>query len=178
LQKLTDCNLFINLYKTARERLRECLASKYQIVLNPQIRLVIQTSADRRRENLPTSNKVAVILSNEFKGASRRDIVLARHNRNGQDTRLTCINVTHASYMPLHYVLLFLCGDYRWHYGLKLREHRNKACLGQQQFYQYRLHTRRGEFSPLFYAARLFQQYCVDAFAACDATALDWLRNH
>jgi hypothetical protein len=25
---------------------------------------------------------------------------------------------------------------------------------------------------------RLFQQSCVDAFAACDATALDWLRSH
>jgi hypothetical protein len=82
-------------------------------VVNPQIRLVIQTGANCRRENLPTSNEVAVILSDEFKGASRRDIVLARRNRNGQDTRLTRINVTHALYMPLPYVLLFSYGDYR-----------------------------------------------------------------
>jgi hypothetical protein len=178
LQELTDCNLFIDLYKTACERLRECLASEYQIVLNPQIRLVIQTSADRQRENLPTSNEVAVILSDEFEGALKRDIILACRNRNGQDTCLTRINVTHALYMPLHYVLLFPCGDYRWHYGLKLCKHRNRACLSQRQFYQYRLHTHKGEFSPLFYAAQLFQQYYVDAFAAYNATALDWLRNY
>jgi len=44
--------------------------------------------------------------------------------------------------------------------------------------YRYRLHTRRNEFSPLFHADRLFQQYCVDSFAACEATALDWIRTH
>jgi hypothetical protein len=104
-------------------------------MLNPQIRLIIQTSADCQHKNLPTSNKVTVILLDKFKRASKRDIVLARHNRNSQDTRLTCINVTHALYIPLHYILLFLCGDYRWHYGLKLCKHYNKACLSQQQFY-------------------------------------------
>jgi hypothetical protein len=83
LQELTDCNPFIDLYKTARERLRECPASEYQIVLNPQMRLVMQTGADRRRENLLTSNKVAVILLDEFEEALRRDIILARRNFRG-----------------------------------------------------------------------------------------------
>jgi hypothetical protein len=77
------------------------------------MRLIIQTSADRQHENLLTNNKVAVILSDKFKRALRHNIVLARRNCNGQDTRLTCINVIHVLYMPLHYVLLFLCGDYR-----------------------------------------------------------------
>ena len=35
---------------------------------------------------------------------------------------------------------------------------------------------RENEFSTLFYAKRLFQQYVVDAFAVCDQTALNWIR--
>ena len=41
------------------------------------MRLIMESGADRRRENLPTSDEVAVILADEFDGASRRDIVLA-----------------------------------------------------------------------------------------------------
>jgi hypothetical protein len=50
--------------------------------------------------------------------------------------------------------------------------------LEQRPFYRFRLHTRNREPSPLFYACRLFQQYIVDAFVACDTTSLDWLRSH
>lgn len=181
LDMLTDCNPFINLYKTARERLTEPASSQFRLLLNPQMRLIMESGADRRRENLPTSHEVAAILSDEFDGASRRDIVLAvRKPQEGQPT-LARISPTHAAYMPLHYVLLFPCGDYGWHYGLRLhqdRQERIRTRLEQRQFYRYRLHTRNSEFSLLFYAGRLFQQYCVDAFSSCEATALDWIRKN
>lgn len=184
LRALTDmlfeCNPFIPLYQTARERLRT-QTTYNRIILNPQMRLVVESGADRRRENLPTSTEVAAILPNEFGEASRRDIILAIRNPSVNGPQLKQVHVTHAAYMPLHYVLLFPYGDYGWHYDLHLRERRgarSRTRLEQRTFYRYRLHTRNGQWSPFFYAGRLFQQYIVDAFVACETTALTWLRTH
>ena len=41
------------------------------------MRLVFKEGADRRRENLSTSDKVIVIISNEYSEPDFRDIVLA-----------------------------------------------------------------------------------------------------
>jgi hypothetical protein len=84
------------------------------------MRLIMESGADRRQENLLTSNKVAAILTDEFNGASRRDIVLAVRNPRGREPALARIDPTHAAYMPLHYVLLFPSGDYGWHYEMQL----------------------------------------------------------
>ena len=187
LRQLTEmlhaCNPFIPIYRTARERLTDATdqASQFRLLLNPQIRLIIEQGADRRRENLPTTDNVAAVIPDEYTDRSRRDILLAvRHpTRNGP--HLTPVHVTHAAYMPLHYVLLFPHGDYGWHYELQLRngqQERIRTRLGQRTFYRFRLHTRQHEFSTLFYAGRLFQQYIVDAYVACEFTALDWLRHN
>ena len=83
LRRLTDMlfdvqNPFITLYQTARERLQaQPGTAPSRIVLNPQLRLILEAGADRRRENLPTSDEVAVIIPDEYSDASFRDIVLA-----------------------------------------------------------------------------------------------------
>jgi hypothetical protein len=179
-EMLADYNPFIRIYKTARERLAT-QTGHFRILLNPQMHLVLQSGADRRRENLPTSTELAGILPDEFTDESRRDVLLAvrEPGRNGQ--QLHRVPVTHAAYMPLHYVLLFPHGEYGWNYGLQLRDARHtrqRTRFEQRPFYRFRLHTRSREFSPLFYAGRLFQQYVVDAFVACETTALDWFRKN
>jgi hypothetical protein len=73
---LTDHNPFIRIYQTARERLA-AQAGHFRILLNPQMRLVLQSGADRRRENLPASTELAGILPDEFTDESRRDVLLA-----------------------------------------------------------------------------------------------------
>jgi hypothetical protein len=83
--------------------------------------------------------------------------------------------------MPLHYVLLFPYGEHGWHYSLQLqdaRQTRQRTRFEQRPFYRFRLHPRAREFSVLFWAGRLFQQYVVDSFVACETTALDWLRRN
>ena len=177
---LMECNPFIALYRTAHERFAD-YAGQSRLLLNPQMRLVVEQGADRRRENLPTSDEVAVIIPDEFAGGSRRDIVLAVRDPARNGPHLTRVHVTHAAYMPLHYVLLFPYGDYGWHYGLELREGqrlRERTRLEQRPYYRFRLHVRKDEYPTLFLAGRLFQQYIVDAFAACEATALEWLRSN
>jgi hypothetical protein len=64
---------------------------------------------------------------------------------------------------------------------LTLQDHANvrkKTRLKQQVFYRYRLHVHNRERSLLFYGCRLFQQYIVNAFTACKATRLTWIRTH
>ena len=74
--------------------------------------MVVEQGADRRRENLPTSDKVAVIIPDKFAGGSRRDIVLAVRDPARNGPYLIRVYVTYAVYMPLYYVLLFPYGDY------------------------------------------------------------------
>ena len=83
----------------------------------------METGADRRRENLPTSNEIALIIEYEYGEAGFCDIVLARRTGNA-DNNFSIINPNHASYMALHYVLLFPHGDMGWHWGLELLDSR------------------------------------------------------
>ncbi|KAH0603160.1 uncharacterized protein H6S33_008164 [Morchella sextelata] len=116
LQRLTielhDVNPFIAIYKTARERLMDAerLQGPARILLSPQLQLIMESGADKRRHNLPTSNEIVVIIPDEYGQAGFRDIVLANRDMDG-DESFNIINPNNAAYMPLHYVLLFPNGD-------------------------------------------------------------------
>jgi hypothetical protein len=75
------------------------------------MRLIIELGANRRYKNLLTSNKVIAIILDKYIDASRRDLVLTVREAGRERPQIHTINVTHATYMPLHYVLLFLYGD-------------------------------------------------------------------
>ena len=66
---LHKCNLFIPIYQTAKERLDNANMNTSdkitRVVLNPQLQLIFESGADRRRCNLPTSNEVAMIIGDE-----------------------------------------------------------------------------------------------------------------
>ena len=165
---LQESNPLIRIYLTARERFVEIseAESNFRLILNPQLRLVVERGADLRRENLPTADEVSMILSEEYGSAGFRDIVLAsRIIRNDRDNSFTLINPNHASYLPLHYVLLFPYGEPGWHWGRTLNNRegdRQNKNLSQRTFYQFRLHLRLNEPSTIFCAERLFQQFVVD----------------
>ena len=168
-------NPYIQLYLTARERLRarQHSAGPSRVILNPQMRLVLEEGADRRRENLPTSDEVAVLIPDEYGDPSYRDIVLADRGGPADQPRCHRINATHAAYMPLHYVLLFPHGDRGWHYQLRLRGARQRDRLTLRQYFRFYLHVRNGHELVPFAYYRLFQQYLVDAWAICDQHQLD-----
>lgn len=145
LQRLTmelnSINPFIEFYKTAKERLDNASTQdgNARVILNPRLQLIVETGADKRRNNLPTSNEVAVIIPDEYEEAGFRDIVLA-HRNPLPNQMFSIINPNHAAYMPLHYVLLFPNGDTGWHWSLQLRDRLNNRKvlrLGQREFYRY-----------------------------------------
>ncbi|CCE34522.1 uncharacterized protein CPUR_08455 [Claviceps purpurea 20.1] len=72
----------------------------------------------------------------------------------------------------------FVCPPRTW---LALcHEDTDKERLPQQAFHCLRLHERLAELeqSTPFLTNRLFQQYAIDAFIACETTRLDWITGH
>jgi hypothetical protein len=89
---LDSINHFVCLYKTAKEQMETAPQDKsLQILLSLQMRLVIETGADRRRENLPTANNLAAIIPDEYGQGSFRDIVLEIRNPICNSPKLSCI---------------------------------------------------------------------------------------
>ncbi len=75
------------------------------------MRLIIESGANRYCENLLISNKVMAIIPDEYTDASRRDLVLTVREAGREHPQIRIVNVTHAVYIPLHYILLFPYSD-------------------------------------------------------------------
>lgn len=191
-----DCdNYYVGMYKHAHELLaeedrRQELQNDVQpfhVRVSPALTMELIVGNDRRTENLPTVDEIAGIVPNETTSNNFRNIIIT-YRSVSPDNPSGCkrISETHAGYMPLHYVLLFPRGDNGWNWGLTLTlpllpngdRQANPPRLHQRAYYRYRIHQRLDEFSPLFYAKRLFQQYVIDVFGSCDQTALAWIREH
>ena len=123
---LYQCNPFIGIYTTAREQLLalERRLTPVQVLFTPEMRLVMDYGADRRRENLPTSSEVAAIIPDLGPGWHKttfRDMSLTLRSANPGQLGLRRVDPSHAAYLPLQYVLLFPHGDTGWHWGLRRR---------------------------------------------------------
>ena len=181
---LQESNPLIQIYLPARKRFVEIseAESNFRLILNPQLRVVVERGGDLTRENLPTADEVSMILPEEYDSAGFRDIVLASWiNGEDRDTPFTLINPNHASYLPLHHVLLFPYGKPGWHWGRTLNNregNRQNKNLSQRKLYRFRLHPRVDETSTMFCAENLFPQFVVDAWGVCDQNKLAWIRSH
>ena len=71
--------------------------------------------ANWRYKNLPMVTEVAIVIPNKHESASFRNIVFANYGRPREPLRYYRINLNHAAYMPLHYMLLFPYSDPGWH---------------------------------------------------------------
>ena len=146
-----ECNPFINIYQTAKERLDNANNNHAdgitRILLNPQLQLIVKIGADKRRCNLPTSNEIAMIIGDGYADSAFRDIVLASKSDDDRP-HFSTINGNHALYMHLHYILFFPRGESEYHWALQLQDNngqRKNTPLAQCAFYRDQLHPRNGE---------------------------------
>jgi GTP cyclohydrolase I len=72
------------------------------------MRLILESGANRRRENLLTSNEVIALILDEYMDASCYNLVLIVREASCERPQMRIVNVIHVAYIPLHYVLLFL----------------------------------------------------------------------
>ena len=75
------------------------------------MQLILEASANYRRKNLLTSNEVAVIILDKYGNTYFYDIILTERYTPNKQPRYSRINLTHAVYMPLYYILLFPRGN-------------------------------------------------------------------
>ena len=194
-------NPFISMYKTAREYLRQGSGPR-RVLLNPQMQLVMEEGADKRRANLPTSDEMAIFIPDETAAPGQRNIVLAQRDQplrdhqvvpdtgitedlgSANENGLIRVQNCHAGYILLHYVLLFPTGTPGWHKGLSYVDNdgdRKNTRISMRKYWQYHLHSRThndGEtyFSPLLHSKRLFQRLIVDVYATLESQELSFHR--
>ena len=135
-RELHEVNYLVRLYRYAHEILSSS-ENVDEVIISPSMKIELLSDSDRKTENLPSSNEVAVIIPNESSSDKYREIHLyLRNSVNGY--QYTWINQSHTLYMPSHYTLLFPRGEYGWHWGLKL--HNSNRRLKQREYYRFRLH--------------------------------------
>ena len=104
-------NLYIYIYYIAYKQL--CLCSTKvpaRVLLSLQLQLTLKTGPNHRRKNLPTSDKLTVIILDAAVDAQVCKIMLAAHGRQDRSCYQQ-ISSAHAAYILLHYMLLFPKGN-------------------------------------------------------------------
>jgi len=152
---LLDSHPYIGYYCHAYELIREKPVEEQEEII---IRLYVNLQQDQRTHNLPTTEKIAVIIPEEgvHYTIDNRDVVLR-----AREGRLEWISQNSPSYAALHYVLLFSKKENRWHpripiHGAQLREQGENArqrdgkewahsqVVSDRCYYAYHLHVRDG----------------------------------
>ncbi|CAF4947438.1 unnamed protein product [Pieris macdunnoughi] len=173
---LNEFNPFIKIYKKvaailAEEELKA--ASENRPKYSVSVQFYKHKSLDLRRYNTPSNNEVAAI----FVGENGELPLNIDFSVQEYSQHLTTLKSTSPNIDPLAFPLLFPNGELGWHDNLQHREESRTARsrLTMLQFYQYRLAVRKN-FSPLFYAEKLFHEYCVLAYVRIESQRLLFLR--
>jgi hypothetical protein len=146
---------------------------------NISAHLTVNSNADPRTHNLPTTEEVAVILPSGAEEGVSKDLIVRY-----QDGRLFELNDCNSMYQPLLYVLLFPRGETGWHpeipHTSELPEGRTTQGkkVTRTQYYAYRLFQRIGEALTILLGGPLLQQYAVDAWALTEQSKLMWVCHH
>ena len=91
-----------------------------QIILNLQIKLIIKARANQYYKNLPTANKVTIVIFNKHESASYYNIILTNRGLPREPLQYYCISLNYTAYIPLYYILLFPYSDCSWYQGIQL----------------------------------------------------------
>ena len=181
-------NPWLQMYCTAHERLAAArrLGEDISIRLRPRLDLIVESGADRRRENLPVANEVGLLISEQYEHDSFRDLLLHERGSSEDAPQYSRVSYTHAAYASLHYVLLFPTGQTGWHWNIPLRrnrpyrggngEDRGRNRVSCRAFHRFHIHPRENVVLVPFAYGRLFQQYLVDCWAQIDQEKLNWFR--
>ena len=78
-----------------------------RVILNSQLKLIVERDSDQRCTTLLTISEVAVFISDEYNKIKYRDIVLAKRTAVDKESRFHCISYDNVAYFSLHYVLFF-----------------------------------------------------------------------
>ncbi len=134
---------------------------RYKIVIHSDKR---PANEHVRRYNGPSCSEVAALVpGNEDGMIGKWDILVRKRgqaNSNGNKV-LDKVSISHRSYYPLSYVMLFPNGTDRWHPEMRFDAGERQRKLTPSMVYSWRMFQRRDEFSTVLSGGRLFQHYLV-----------------
>ena len=166
-EMLHACNHFVQKFRIAA-------AYNDPSILNLQWRITNGATAgtvNPRLYNVPQTSELAAFIQDAQQPCSYcGDIVVHRHG--GGVKRMTELN--HA-YDPLHFVLLFPCGEADWHDGLHQVSDNIEATPEKPilwQFRAYQLQVSAGANCVLYQACKIAEEYFVDMFAKIEQSHL------
>lgn len=166
-------NPYVQMYKTAKERLGESPAENFCIRWFTDI-----SGVNRRRYNAPQVSEIGVIVTDDGKKSTgERDIIV--QPKHGAPKRISEFS---SCYDPMHYVLLFPHGTNGWSVAFK-----EASCSSGErgrgvtifQYYRYMLGVRPGVGPLMPYAGgRLCQEYITDMYCKVDRSNLQYIETH
>jgi len=176
-------NLFIDMYKSAWKQLETAQQSmnSMHIILNLQLKLIVERDSDQQHTTLLLINEVAVFISDEYNEIKYQDIIVAECIVIDEESWFHCINHDNITYFSLHYVLFFSEDKLSWHWALWLHNN-NHSCIkiyySQHAWLQYHLFKRLDQYFVVQKDWWLFQQYIVDCFVIIDQSQLKFFRHN
>ncbi|PIC52798.1 hypothetical protein B9Z55_002756 [Caenorhabditis nigoni] len=171
-------NPFVKSYKMMREKEEEeeLLATAENRDVR-EVKMVFRSNKNLNpnRYQLPTAEEIAVVfVGDEDENPGKRAITVYQRSTGTFQYLLDTDKETD----PLCYPLLFVDGKYGWHVHQQRQDgHGGTTKMSAREFYSYYLHI-RPNFSPLHYAKKLFQQFCVDVWTKIEQDRLNFIRQH
>ncbi|XP_064643098.1 uncharacterized protein LOC135497266 [Lineus longissimus] len=169
----------INPYAAAYRHMHELeeeqtLAAQRNNTPIPTVTMNIMRGHDQRRYNNPTrmDEVAAVFVSPDGAPPANRDVLIYPKDHNPSKISYLSGNID-----PMVYPLYFPRGALGWYPGMQHTAERatDRYCkISCLQFYAHRLAVRAG-FNAIFYGAKLFQQYVVDAYVRTESTRIGWI---
>ncbi len=151
------------------------------VILNSQLKLIVECDSDQRCTTLFTISEVAVFISDEYNEIKHQDIVVAKRTAVDKESRFHHINHDNVAYFFLHCVLFFSEDKLSWHWALRLHNDDHsciKTYYSQRAWLQYHFFERSDQYFVVQRDWWLFQQYIVDCFVIINQSQLKFLQNN
>ncbi|CAA0806625.1 Unknown protein, partial [Striga hermonthica] len=170
LKKMLDReNVLVRSFRMVKDRMID--SGSFDV----KLRLIGKRNRDGRRYNLPTTSEVAALIVGDLdENLGNRDIIVET-----QSGRLKRINELHASYLALHYPLLFPYGEDGYRENIPFSElyvGAGRKHVSMREFFAFRVHERYNEATTILSSKRLFQQFIVDAYTMIESSRLRYIR--
>jgi hypothetical protein len=172
---IRSINEYAKGFKMMRElEIREELKAKNEGRSINQISMLIRTDRrdDQRCYNNPRTNEVAIVFQNvDGEPPFERDLRI--YSKSEHKTKH--LSILDPNCDPMVYPILFPHSELGWSEDMKPTKESSRNRITMLQFYSYRLAIRK-EFNPILNAAKLTQQYIVDAYVKIEGNRLNYIR--
>lgn len=178
---IRQINVYAKAFRTLREvEIEEEVRAAQEHHSIPIVNMVFRRDRnnDRRRYNLPTFDKVAMIFrSADGEPPFERDFRVYPRARQP----LISLNILSPHLDPMIYVLFYPFGEAGWQPAMKInmtkQPNRKRTHVTMLQWKVAQIAVRVNRFNAILHGGKLLQQWAVDSYLQMEANNLNFIRN-